>query len=119
MDVTRIANQLGEVGRNLQTGRPGSPVGGALGTVDGTRGGVGGATDDKGSFGEVLKQSIRQVNDLQHAADAAIKDMAVGGPTSLHDTMIALEKAETSFKLMMQVRNKIVDAYHEVLRMQV
>ena len=62
---------------------------------------------------------MKQVNELQHKADVAIQDMATGGPTSLHETMIALEKAETSFKLMMQVRNKIVEAYHEVLRMQV
>ena len=77
------------------------------------------AAGEKGAFGNILADSLTQVNRLQHAADTAIQDMATGGPASLHDTMIALEKAETSFKLMMQVRNKIVDAYHEVLRMQV
>lgn len=71
------------------------------------------------TFRTILTDSLSQVNDLQHKADSAIKDMTAGGATSLHDTMIALEKAETSFKLMMQVRNKIVDAYHEVLRMQI
>lgn len=76
-------------------------------------------TTDGSAFGAVLNDSIQEVNRLQHAADASIRDMATGGATSLHDTMIALEKAETSFKLMMQVRNKIVEAYHEVLRMQV
>lgn len=77
------------------------------------------AAGEPGAFGTVLKDSIAQVNNLQHAADSAIQDMTTGGATSLHETMIALEKAETSFKLMMQVRNKIVDAYHEVLRMQI
>ena len=71
------------------------------------------------SFGDVLKDSLSQVNQLQNQADAAIKDLATGGPTTLHDTMIALEKADLSFKLMMQVRNKIVEAYQEVVRMQV
>ena len=70
-------------------------------------------------FGEVLKDSLKQVNHLQHEADRAIQDLATGGPTTLHDTMLTIEKAELSFKLMMQVRNKIVEAYQEVLRMQV
>ena len=70
-------------------------------------------------FGEVLKDSLKQVNTLQHEADKAIRDLATGGPTTLHDTMLTIEKAELSFKLMMQVRNKIVEAYQEVLRMQV
>ncbi len=71
------------------------------------------------SFGDVLKDSLNTVNDLQHQADRAITDLATGGPTSLHDTMLALEKADLSFRLMMQVRNKIVEAYQEVVRMQV
>ncbi len=71
------------------------------------------------SFGEVLKDSLKQVNSLQQEADASIQSLATGGAASLHDTMLAVQKAELSFKLMMQVRNKIVEAYQEVLRMQV
>ena len=71
------------------------------------------------SFGQVLKQSLAQVNALQQEADVAIQELATGGTTTLHDTMLAIQKAELSFKLMMQVRNKIVEAYQEVLRMQV
>jgi flagellar hook-basal body complex protein FliE len=77
------------------------------------------APGGKASFGEVLKDSLAQVDQLQHEADHAIRDLAAGGTTTLHDTMLALEKAELSFRLMMQVRNKIVEAYQEVLRMQV
>ncbi len=72
-----------------------------------------------GSFGTVLKDSLAQVNQLQQQADGAIKELATGGTATLHDTMLAIEKAELSFRLMMQVRNKIIDAYQEVLRMQV
>jgi flagellar hook-basal body complex protein FliE len=75
--------------------------------------------EGKTSFGEVLKDSIKQVNSLQQEADASIQSLATGGAASLHDTMLAIQKAELSFKLMMQVRNKIVEAYQEVLRMQV
>jgi len=71
------------------------------------------------SFGQVLKDSLSQVNALQREADTAIQGLAMGATGTLHDTMLAIQKAELSFKLMMQVRNKIVEAYQEVLRMQV
>ncbi|MBW2057128.1 MAG: flagellar hook-basal body complex protein FliE [Deltaproteobacteria bacterium] len=71
------------------------------------------------SFGQILKESIEEVNRLQGAADHAIEELTVGGTKNIHETMIALEKAEISFKLMLQVRNKILEAYHEVMRMNV
>jgi len=71
------------------------------------------------SFGKLLTDSIAQVRSLQQDADRAIESLATGGPATLHDTMLALQKADLSFRLMMQVRNKIVEAYHEVLRMSV
>jgi|SRR5581483_8164642 len=80
---------------------------------------LGGASSGEPTFGQVLKDSIAQVNTLQHEADQAIESLATGGTTTLHDTMLAVQKAELSFRLMMQVRNKIVEAYQEVLRMQV
>jgi flagellar hook-basal body complex protein FliE len=71
------------------------------------------------SFGAVLKDSLSEVNRLQEKADAAITALASGEKASLHDTMIAMEQASISFRLMMQVRNKIVEAYQEVMRIQV
>ena len=67
----------------------------------------------------MLKDSLAQVNAAQHDADSAIRSLATGGTTSLHDTMLAVQQAELSFKLMMHVRNKLVEAYQEVLRMTV
>jgi flagellar hook-basal body complex protein FliE len=81
-------------------------------------GGAAGAKDPT-SFGKVLKDSLAQVTELQKEADTAITALATGGNVSLHDAMIAVQKADVSFKLMMQVRNKIVEAYQEVLRMSV
>jgi flagellar hook-basal body complex protein FliE len=75
--------------------------------------------DGATSFGDVLKDSLAQVTKLQHQADGAIQDLATGGTVTLHDAMIAVQKADLSFKLMMQVRNKIVEAYQEVMRMSV
>ena len=73
----------------------------------------------QGSFGDVLKSSLAEVNRLQKKADAAITELAKGDKVSLHETMIAMEQADVSFKLMMEVRNKIVEAYQEIMRIQV
>lgn len=73
----------------------------------------------EGSFGDVLKGSLAEVNRLQKQADAAITELAKGDKVSLHETMIAMEQADVSFKLMMEVRNKIVEAYQEIMRIQV
>src|SRR5678816_3250366 len=75
--------------------------------------------EGKGSFASVLKDSLTEVNSMQQKADAAITALATGEKVSLHETMIAMEQADVSFRLMMQVRNKIVEAYQEILRMQV
>jgi flagellar hook-basal body complex protein FliE len=77
------------------------------------------APGEASSFGKLLKDSLAQVDQLQHEADGAIESLATGGTATLHDTMLAVQKAELSFKLMMQVRNKIVEAYQEVVRMGV
>ena len=71
------------------------------------------------SFVKVLQQSIDQVNRLQLEADANINDLATGKQTDLHQTMIAVEKASVSFELLMQIRNKVISAYDNLMRTQV
>jgi flagellar hook-basal body complex protein FliE len=71
------------------------------------------------SFGSILKEAITDINKLQNDADKAIANVQLEDASSVHDAMIALEKAGISFQVMMQVRNKILDAYQEVMRMQV
>ncbi|HDM09950.1 MAG TPA: flagellar hook-basal body complex protein FliE [Desulfobacteraceae bacterium] len=76
--------------------------------------------EEKGrSFGEMLESAISEVDQLQREADGAIKELATGKEKDIHHTMIALEKASVSFQLMMQVRNKIIAAYEEIMRMQI
>ena len=70
------------------------------------------------SFGETLKESIAEVNKLQQVAEAQAKDLAVGKTKDVAQTLIAIEKANISFQLMLQVRNKLVEAYQEVMRTQ-
>lgn len=72
-----------------------------------------------GSFGSVLKDAISDINKLQNDADKTIAKVQLEDAGSIHEAMIALEKAGISFQVMMQVRNKILDAYQEVMRMQV
>ncbi len=73
----------------------------------------------KGGFEDMLKESLEKVNTLQGEADRSIEGMATGKGGDLHDTMIAIEKADLSFNLMVQVRNKLIAAYEEIMRMQV
>jgi flagellar hook-basal body complex protein FliE len=74
---------------------------------------------NSGSFATLLQQSLDQVNGLQHDADAAAREFALGQAPSVHDTMIAMEKADISLRLTMKIRNKVVEAYQDVMRMQV
>ena len=71
------------------------------------------------SFADTLKDSIQQVNQLQKDADVKMQQLATGKTDNIQDVMIAAEKADIGLRLMMQVRNKIVDAYQEVMKMQV
>lgn len=71
------------------------------------------------SFSDMLIKSVEKVNRLQKEADEAINDLVLGDNKDIVQTMIKMEKADISFKLMMQIRNKIVQAYEEIMRMQV
>jgi flagellar hook-basal body complex protein FliE len=72
-----------------------------------------------GKFAEALKGSIAEVNQAQLAADHAAEQIAAGESKNLHEAMIKLEEADISLRLMVQVRNKAVEAYQEIMRMQV
>ncbi|MDR3606753.1 MAG: flagellar hook-basal body complex protein FliE [Oligoflexia bacterium] len=82
-------------------------------------GAAGGAAGHPASFSDMLQKSIDQVNTYQHESDQAIKELVSGRTKNIHETMLTIERADTSLKLMMQVRNKALDAYREIMRMQV
>jgi flagellar hook-basal body complex protein FliE len=71
------------------------------------------------SFADTLKEAIGSVNELQTQSNKAAQDLATGRTDNIQEVMIAAEKADISLKLMVQVRNKIIDAYQEVMKMQV
>jgi flagellar hook-basal body complex protein FliE len=69
-------------------------------------------------FVETLRNAIDEAEQLQGTADEKVSAMLKGNGMDVHNAMIAVEKADLSFQLMMQVRNKIVAAYQEISRMQ-
>ncbi len=72
-----------------------------------------------GSFVEVLKESINKANEIEKEADKEIQKLATMESKDIHTTRIAVEKADMTFQMMMQIRNKIINAYEEIMRMQV
>ena len=71
------------------------------------------------SFGNMLTDSIKQVNRLQVEADSSINNLAAGNQSDIHRTMIAMEKASISFEMLMQIRNKVISAYDKIMRMPI
>ena len=72
---------------------------------------------DSTSFADQLKSKIGEVNQLQNDGDAAMAQGAVKGATNIHETMIQMEEANMSLLMLAKIRNKALDAYHEVMRM--
>lgn len=70
------------------------------------------------SFSNILSDSIEQVSALQKNADAAVEKF-VAGELDIADVMIETEKAGTALQLTLQLRNKVLEAYQEIMRMQV
>ena len=77
------------------------------------------AANAGGGFGQALTDAISSLSDSQNAADDASVRMAAGDPIDLHEVMLARETASLHFQLAVQVRNKLVEAYQDVMRMQV
>jgi flagellar hook-basal body complex protein FliE len=76
-------------------------------------------TQGEGSFVDSLKNAINSVDKLQKDSDLKMQQLSTGQNNNIHETMIAAEKADIALRLMVQVRNKIIEAYQEIMRMQV
>jgi len=76
------------------------------------------ANESGPGFREVLHSAIDDIQQLEGQAEAKVAGVLEGDGADVHSAMIAVEKADLSFQLMMQVRNKIVSAYQEISRMQ-
>ena len=72
-----------------------------------------------GAFDKILTQAVDRVELSQTAADQAVNRFLTGEGDDLHGTALAVQRAELEFTMMLQVRNKVVQAYQEIMRMQV
>jgi len=78
-----------------------------------------GQTDLVSAFGGVLEQALDTVNDMQTRADSLTEKLAAGEVRDIHQVMIAVEQVNIALQLTMQVRNKVIESYQEIMRMQV
>ena len=106
MDTSAIDNLLGQLRAAAATGKPPAraPAAAAAGT----------------DFAAVLKSSLDGINSGQVDATRLARDFELGAPNaSLNDVMVSMQKANISFQQMVQVRNRLVSAYHDIMNMQV
>jgi len=74
---------------------------------------------NKISFGEILKNSLLKVNQLQLESQKLNEQLAIGNVENVHQVIIAAQKAELALQFTLQIRNKILDAYNEIMRMSI
>ncbi|MEJ2612505.1 MAG: flagellar hook-basal body complex protein FliE [Candidatus Thiodiazotropha sp.] len=72
-----------------------------------------------GDFATWFDHQLGELNDQINTSDVALRKLATGETNNIHHVMLSLEKAKLSFQLMLQVRNKALEAYQDVMRMQV
>jgi flagellar hook-basal body complex protein FliE len=92
---------------------------GAYGIAEGIQGAVATGASQSSTFADWINQELAQANGAINAADGNLKKLAVGEPVSLHEVMLSMEEAKLQFQLVMQMRNRVLDAYQDLLRMQI
>src|SRR4051812_12762983 len=77
------------------------------------------ATEANGSFKDFLLDSIKEVNGMQKDADHAVESLMTGGDVNPAEVLTAVQKADMAFRMMMQIRNKVVAAYDELRNIRI
>jgi flagellar hook-basal body complex protein FliE len=75
-------------------------------------------TADAPKFDDMLKGFLKDVNQMQQNADTSIQKMVAGEVKDVHQVMLAVEEAKVAFNMMLEIRNKTMDAYNELIRMR-
>ena len=94
--------------------QPAFPLPAASGSVGAAESAAGGP-----SFKDFLLNSIQNVNAMQQSADQAVEQLATGGDVTPAEVLTAVQKADIAFRMMMQIRNKLVQAYEEVQNIRI
>jgi flagellar hook-basal body complex protein FliE len=71
------------------------------------------------SFGGVMEQMLGSAGSSQQSAEASLRSLAIGETSSLHSVMLHMAQADLSFRLVMEIRNRLASAYQEIMKMQV
>ena len=104
MDPILNLNQFPSLAPVVETGR--KPVSAGQGAAEGS------------DFSAILKQALQEVDAAQHTSEQEARNLMSGEATDMHTAILAVQKADVSFQMMMAVRSKLIDAYREVMRMQ-
>lgn len=88
-----------------------------MGSESGTNNSV--ETKGESTFSQMVNQKLEQVNSLQKEADQLTESFLGGGPVEIHQMLIAMEKADLALRETMEIRNKLVEAYKEIEKMQI
>ena len=120
MDINQVLTQMRDLRAQMQA-RARAPVNPLAETQQvGSSEAAGAVRGTSSSFGTMLSQAVNKVAETQHTASTMSRAFEQGEPgVSLTQVMVATQKASVSFQAMTQVRNKLVDAYKEVMNMQV
>ena len=97
-----------------------NPIGREFGSVSGTSL-IGNKSNENiiGGFAEYLNKALKKVSDLEKESQMLTEDFAAGRTDNIHQVMIAAEKAKTSLDLLVEIRNKTLDMYKELTRIQI
>lgn len=122
-DLNSGMRQLGNIGRGPQQARTVSPE--ELRGIGGVDGGTGMGTRQLQhigtgeSFAELLGKAVGSVDNAMKESDQQIENFIAGKTDNVHDVMISMQRAQLSFQMMVEIRNKAIEAYHEISRMQI
>ena len=75
--------------------------------------------NEKLSFSQIINQKLEEANELQKEADQLTESFMVGDPVEIHQMLIAMEKADLALRETVEIRNKLIEAYKEIERMQI
>ncbi|HAA24562.1 MAG TPA: flagellar hook-basal body complex protein FliE [Ruminiclostridium sp.] len=75
--------------------------------------------EEQTSFKDIMMKALKDVSGLEKQADSITEDFIAGRTDSIHSVLIAAEKASISLELIVEIRNRVLDAYNEIMRMQV
>jgi flagellar hook-basal body complex protein FliE len=111
--TTTPAVQGAPIGEGFQHMLDASPVSVTAPTTSAVSG------DGPSTWGHMVQQMVMDANTQQQSAAQKVTDVLRGGPTPVHEAMVATEEASLSFTFLSEVRNKVVDAYQQIMQMQV